>query len=156
MCSSLVLLLSKPSDNGGLLQSLSVRKGHMPRQSGVKLVHLVKVDSGSLLVVHIQRHLSRQEEDTRHGRGDGALQSGDGEGGNLLGRGGGSLESVLDHVGLEDGSFEVDVVVGEGLELGSEDLFRGGCDDEKQGKIDFGLEYEMFSSAYVQLQLTQL
>lgn len=120
-----------------LLQSLSVREWHMPRQSGVNLVHLAEVNSGCLLVIHIQRHLSWQEEDSRHGWGDSTLQGSDGEGGNLLGGGSRSLEAVLDHVGLKDGSLEVDVVVSEGLELSGENLFGGSCPMMNKPKYQF-------------------
>ena len=43
----------------------------------------------------------REEEDARHGGGDGALEHADRELGDLLGGRLGALEAVLDHVGLE-------------------------------------------------------
>merc|ERR1719253_889219 len=47
-------------------------------------------------------------------------------GGHLLGSCHGTIETILDHVGFEHGTLEVDVMIGEGFELGCEHPLGGG------------------------------
>ena len=73
-----------------------------------------------LLVVLVEDGLAREEEDAGHGRGDSSPERLDGELRHLVRRRLGGAEAVLDHVRLEHGSLEVDVVEGEGAELRDE------------------------------------
>merc|ERR1712151_315275 len=68
LCSGVVLFVTQPCDNASLLQSFSVRERQVPWHLILEQpVHVAQIDSGTLLVVFIQRCLAGQEEDARHG-----------------------------------------------------------------------------------------
>mmetsp|Transcript_7415 Transcript_7415/g.17036 ORF Transcript_7415/g.17036 Transcript_7415/m.17036 type:complete len:333 (+) Transcript_7415:291-1289(+) len=97
----------------------------MPRQLGAeKLVHGAEVDGCLLLVVFVQGRFSGEEEDAGH-RGRNRAQEGlAGEGCNGLRTGLRATQAVLHHVWLQHCTFQVDVVISEGLELSSQYLLR--------------------------------
>ena len=121
----LVLLTAEPGDNARLLEGLPIRERNVPRQRGVELVHGVEVDRRVFLVVHVQWHLPAVEENAGQGGRYRALEGRDGQSGDLLGSCLWTLQTVLDHVGLEETSLQVYVVVGERLKLGCQDFLRG-------------------------------
>ena len=65
---------------------------------------------------------ARQKEDSRHGGRHSAQQSLACQGGNGLSTGFRATKAVLHHVGLQDSTLQVDVVVCQGLELRSQNL----------------------------------
>lgn len=112
-----VLLLAGPSAQHGCLQGTAVGEGEGPWPQEIHLIDGVQVHGGLLL-----RLSAGQEGDSGNGRGHGAAQSGDGSDGHLLG--GELLGAALasgDHVGLQQGSLQVDVVVVQRLVDGGQD-----------------------------------
>mmetsp|Transcript_109127 Transcript_109127/g.152548 ORF Transcript_109127/g.152548 Transcript_109127/m.152548 type:complete len:365 (-) Transcript_109127:137-1231(-) len=120
----LVLRLAQPSDDACLLQCLAVGEGEMPRKVRVELVHGAEVDGSLLLVVLVQGRLTREEENAWHGHRHRAQQRLHREFGNRLGTRLGTFETVLDHVRLQHGTLQVDVVVSQGFKLGRQHLLR--------------------------------
>lgn len=100
------------------MEGATVAEGEGPGFLAGELVDGVEVDRGLLLGLS-----TTEEGDSGNCRGNGAAQGRDRGGGDLLGCG--LLRAALaggDHVGLEKGALEVDVVVGQGLVDRSEDL----------------------------------
>ncbi|CAM0884206.1 unnamed protein product [Alopecurus aequalis] len=111
-----VLLLAGPGLEGALLEGTPEGEGQEPRLLGLELVHGVQVQGRLLLALS-----TREEDNGRHGRGDGPLEGaggvlGDDLIGNLLGVG-----SRGNHVGLQEGTLKENVLVVEGLVAGSKD-----------------------------------
>mmetsp|Transcript_19656 Transcript_19656/g.57379 ORF Transcript_19656/g.57379 Transcript_19656/m.57379 type:complete len:407 (+) Transcript_19656:428-1648(+) len=117
-----VLWLAEPGLQAGLLEGAAVGEGEGPGLDGVELVHGVEGDGGILL-----GHAAGEEGDAGHGHGDHMLEHAHGGHGDLHGgsRSRASLASP-DHVGLEEGALEEQVVVGHGLVDRGEDLLRAG------------------------------
>jgi len=113
----LVLLLAHPRHNRRLLESLAEAERYAPRAVLEQLAHGRKVNARGLLVVLVDVELPAQEENPRHARGHGALEGLNGEPRDLLRTRLGALQPVLDHVGLENGSLQVNVVHLEALVL---------------------------------------
>jgi len=101
-----------------VLEGSSVREGETPGGlDGGQLVHGVEVQSGFFFTL-----TTGQEHDTGDGRGDGSAQSSDSQFSDFSGADVGSVgESGTggDHVGLQEDTFKINVVISEGLEDGS-------------------------------------
>lgn len=107
-----LVVLATPGPEDGGLEGAAIGEGQGPRLlGGGALVDSVEVDSGVFLSL-----ATGKESDAGNGSGHGTGEGGDGGLGNLL-RGvlGGALGTGGYHVGLQEGSFEVYVVVVEGL-----------------------------------------
>lgn len=117
-----VLVLAEPGLEAGLLEGAAVGEGERPGLGSGGVVDVIEGQRRLLL-----GHSTREEGDAGHGGGDGVLQHAHGGESNLTGVGlHGSLRAGADHVGLEEGALEHDVVVREGLVHGSEDALGGG------------------------------
>lgn len=104
-----------------MLEGSSVREGETPGGlDGGQLVHGVEVQSGFFF-----RLTTGQEHNTGDGRGDGSAQSSDSQFSNFSGADGSSVGKSGtrgDHVGLQEDTFKINVVISEGLEDSSIDL----------------------------------
>jgi len=98
-----------------VLEGSAVRERETPRGlDGSDLVHSVEV-KGSFFF----RLTSRQEHDAGNCRGDGSAQSSDSQFSNFSGAdvgSGGESGTGGDHVGLQEDTFKINVVISEGLE----------------------------------------
>ena len=120
----LVFRLAQPSDDARLLQCLAVGEGEMPGKVRVELVHGTEIDGGLLLIVLVERRLAGKEEDARHGhrhRPQERLHCELCNGLSICLR---PFQTILDHVRLQHGALQVDVVVGQSFELGRQDNLR--------------------------------
>lgn len=119
-----VFFLTIPGLDDGVLEGSSVREREGPGGlDGGDLVHGVEVKGGFFF-----RLTAGQEHDTGDSRGDGSAQSSDSQFSDFSGADVGSVgESSTggDHVGLQEDTFKIDVVIRKGLEDGSIDLLRG-------------------------------
>jgi len=110
-----VFFLTIPSLDARVLKGSSVREGETPRSlDGGQLVHGVEVQSGVFF-----RLTTGQEHDTGDSRGDGSAQSSDSQFSDFSGADVGFVgESGTggDHVGLQEDTFKINVVISEGLE----------------------------------------
>jgi len=110
-----VFFLTIPGLDARVLEGSAVRERETPRGlDGGDLVHSVEVKGGFFF-----RLTAGQEHDTGNGRGDGSAQSSDSQFSNLSGadrRSVGESGTGGDHVGLQEDTFKIDVVVSEGLE----------------------------------------
>mmetsp|Transcript_23759 Transcript_23759/g.48828 ORF Transcript_23759/g.48828 Transcript_23759/m.48828 type:complete len:364 (+) Transcript_23759:155-1246(+) len=120
----LVLRLAQPRDDARLLQCLAVGEGEMPGKVRVELVHGAEIDGGLLLIVLVQRRLTGKEEDARHGHRHRAQERLHCELCNGLSICLRPFQTVLDHVRLQHGPLQVDVMVGQSFELGRQDDLR--------------------------------
>jgi len=104
-----VVSLAGPGLEGGLLESTTVGEGELPRARGhvsALDIHGVKVD-GSLLFALA----SRKEVDGGYSRGHSPAESADSVESNLLrGSLSGAILTGAHHVGLQEGTFQQDVV----------------------------------------------
>ena len=114
-----VLRLALPCLQDTGLQRTAVGEGEAPRFHSFKLVDGIQVCSGNDF-----RLASGEERDPWDGHREVALECGDGCQGNLF-RGVflGTVDSRQDHVGLEQGPLEVDVMVAQGLVHGGQGAF---------------------------------
>eukprot|EP00053_Salpingoeca_punica_P018560 m.182438 g.182438 ORF g.182438 m.182438 type:complete len:415 (-) comp17459_c4_seq1:72-1316(-) len=103
---SCVLRLAAPGGEGALLQGTTVGERHVPRARQVHLVDGREVEGGLLLAL-----AAREEDNARHSRRHRAGQRAHGVEGNLA-RGGavGGVEARGDHVGLEQGALQQQVL----------------------------------------------
>jgi len=119
-----VFFLTIPGLDAGVLEGSSVREGETPRSlDGGQLVHGVEVQSGFFFTL-----TAGQEHDTGDSRGDGSAQSSDSQFSDFSGADIGSVgESGTggDHVGLQEDTFKINVVIREGLEDSSIDFLGG-------------------------------
>ena len=116
LAGSNVLLLASPGTQDGGLQGTTVREGEGPWADQGNVVDGTQVDGGLLLGL-----TSRQEGHASNGGGNGAAQSLHGGQSDLLW---GVLLGRLtggDHVGLQQSTLQVDVVVAQGLVDGGQD-----------------------------------
>jgi len=119
-----VFFLTIPGLDARVLEGSSVREGETPRSlDGGQLVHGVEVQSGFFFTL-----TAGQEHDTGDSRGDGSAQSSDSQFSDFSGADVGSVgESGAggDHVGLQEDTFKINVVIREGLEDSSINLLGG-------------------------------
>lgn len=110
-----VFFLTIPGLDARVLKGSSVREGETPRSlDGGQLVHGVEVQSGFFFTL-----TTGQEHDTGDSRRDGSAQSSDSQFSDFSGADAGSVgESGTrgDHVGLQEDTFKINVVISEGLE----------------------------------------
>jgi hypothetical protein len=114
-----VLRLAGPGLERALLEGTAEGEGQRPRLLGAELVHGVEVQGRLLLALP-----TGQEDDGGHGSGDGPLEGADGVLSDDLGRHLLGVRAWGDHVGLEEGTLEEDMVLVEGLVARSEDHLR--------------------------------
>ena len=114
-----VLGLSLPRLKHRSLQRPSVGKAQLPRLALLHVVDGVQVVGGGDL-----RLAPGQEHDSRHGGRNGPPQGSYGRLGNLRWRGlGDSVVTAGDHVGFQESSLQVDVMVAEGFVDSSQNFF---------------------------------
>lgn len=137
-----VFFLTIPGLDAGVLEGSSVREGETPGSlDGGQLVHGVEVQSGFFF-----RLTTGQEHDAGNSRGDGSAQSSDSQFSDFSGADVGSVGeggTGGDHVGLQEDTFKINVVIREGLEDSSID-FLGGLEAESDVvftiREDFGFD----------------
>lgn len=115
-------LVSLPDLEHSRLEGTTVREGHGPGPEGGHLVDGVQVHGGLLLALS-----SGEEGDSSHSGGHGPLEGSHCRLGNIVGRVLlGAVSAGADHVGLEEGSLEVEAVELAPGVSGGEDALSGG------------------------------
>lgn len=143
-----VLGLSLPRLKHRCLQRPSVGKAQLPRLALRHVVDGVQVVSGGYL-----RLTPGQEHDSRHGRGDGPPQSSYGRLGNLCGRGlSNKVVAAGNHVGFQESSLQVYVMVAEGFVDRSQNFF-GDFLAPLNGMVAIGQNFG-FNNWYYSVRLT--